>query len=368
MTAPLRIPQGDLAREYGGIHEEIDAAVKRVLSRGEFILGPETEAFEREYASWLGVKHAVSCASGTEAITLALLALGVGPGDEVVLPVNTCMPTASGIALTGARPVGADVDAKSLMLDARSARAALGTRTRAVVAVHLYGAPADMDELSSLGLPIIEDCAQAHGASFKGRKAGTIGKLSCFSFYPSKNLGAYGDAGLVATNEDELAARLKMCRNYGYSRRDCSEMRGLNSRMDEIQAAILRTKLPHLDGWNLLREKKATFLRGLLAEILGVEFPQLVPGGRSVHHLFPILTGRRDELSAHLGARGIMTRVHYPIPLHLQPVHSYWGQGPGTFPVAESAAARLLSLPLFPQITDAELSEVAAAVREFFRA
>lgn len=368
MNASPRIPQADLAREYDGMRDEIDAAVKRVLSRGEFILGPETDAFEREYATWLGVKHAVSCASGTEAITLALLALGIGSGDEVVVPVNTCMPTASGIALAGARPVGADVDAETLMLDARSARAVLGTRAKAIVAVHLYGAPADMDELSGLGLPIIEDCAQAHGARFKGRMTGTIGRLSCFSFYPSKNLGAYGDAGLVATNEDGLAARLRLCRNYGYSRRDCSEMRGLNSRMDEIQAAILRTKLPHLDDWNLLREKKAAFLSGLLSGVPGIEFPRLVPGGRSVHHLFPILAKRRDELAAHLGARGIMTRVHYPIPLHLQPAHSYWRQGPGTFPIAESAAMRLLSLPLFPQITDAELSEVAAAVREFFRA
>lgn len=368
MSSTHRIPQGDLSREYDEIREDVDAAIKRVLLRGEFILGRETEAFEREYATWLGVKHAVSCASGTEAITLALLALGIGSGDEVVVPVNTCMPTAAGISLAGARPIGADVDAKSLTLDARLVRSAIGPRTKAVVAVHLYGAPADLDALSRLGPPLIEDCAQAHGASFKGRKAGTIGRISCFSFYPSKNLGAYGDAGLAATNDDELAARLKMCRNYGYSRRDCSELRGLNSRMDEIQAAILRTKLPHLDRWNRLRETKATFLKGLLAGIPDVEFLQQVPGGRSVHHLFPILASRRDDLAAHLESRGIMTRVHYPIPLHLQPAHSSWGQGPGTFPVAEDAAARLLSLPLFPQITDVELSDIASAVRDFFNA
>lgn len=360
------IPQGDLAREYASIRGEIDAAVARVLARGEFILGREVEAFEREFAAWLGARHAVACASGTEAIALALLALGAGPGDEVVVPVNTCVPTASGIAMTGARPVGADADPRTLMLSPGSAKAACGPKTKAIVAVHLYGAPADLDALGGLGVPIVEDCAQAHGTLYKGRKAGTVGKLSCFSFYPSKNLGAYGDAGLVATDDDGLADRLRKQRNYGYSRRDCSELPGLNSRMDELQAAILRVKLSRLDEWNRVRQEKAARLAGLLGGVRGIALPQVVEGGRSVHHLFPVLAEDRDELAKHLEDNGVMTRVHYPVPLHLQPCHAYWKQGPGSFPAAEKAAARLLSLPFFPQITDGELAEVAARVREYY--
>lgn len=365
MSVPVKIPQGDLSREYASLKADIDAAVLRVLARGEFILGREVEAFEREFASWLGARHAVACASGTEAIALALMALGIGPGDEVVVPVNTCQPTAAGIAMTGARPVGADVDPKTLMLDAASAKKACGPKTRAIVAVHLYGAPADLDALGKLGLPVVEDCAQAHGTLYRGKKAGTIGKVSCFSFYPSKNLGAYGDAGLVATGDDELGERLRKQRNYGYSRRDYSELPGLNSRMDELQAAILRVKLAHLDAWNRTRQEKALRLAGLLAGVKGVELPKVVDGGRSVHHLFPILAEDRDGLVRHLEAGGVTTRVHYPVPLHLQPCHAYWKQGPGSFPVAERAAGRLLSLPFFPQITDDELAEVAARVRGF---
>ena len=356
------VPFGDLAREYAVIRAEIDAAVGAVLARGRFVLGEEGEAFEREFAAWLGVEHAVGCASGTEAIALALLALGVGAGDEVVLPANTCVPTAAGVRMTGARPVPADVERGTLLLDPATVRRAVGPRTKAIVPVHLYGAPADLRALAELGIPIVEDCAQAHGARYRGGRVGTFGTLACFSFYPSKNLGAYGDAGAVTTADPRLAERLRMLRHYGQRTRDVHELEGLNSRLDEVQAAILRVKLRYLDGWNGRRREIAELYA---RELRGVELPQVTPGGESAHHLFPVLTDRRDELQAHLSGRGVTTLVHYPVPLHLQPSYRHWGFGPGSFPVAEIAARRLLSLPLFPQLTDDEVLAVAAAVREF---
>lgn len=361
----LKVPQGDLAREYADLKPEIDAAVGRVLTRGYFLLGPETEAFEREFAAWLGRRHVVTCANGTEAITLALMALGLGAGDEILVPANTCEPTASGVRLAGAKAVPVDVDPSTLTMSAASARAATTARTKAAVPVHLYGAPADLDALAALGLPLIEDCAQSHGAVYKGRKAGTIGVLSCFSFYPSKNLGAYGDAGAIATDDDGLADRLRRLRNYGQTRRDHHEDDGLNSRIDEIQAAILRVKLGRLDGWNARRGEMAARLDEALRGLPGLSRPAIVDGGRSVHHLYPLLTDRRDELAAYLEENGVQTRVHYPTPLHLQPAHRSWGLKAGSFPAAEAACRRELSLPFFPYLRDEELDAVAALVRRF---
>ena len=361
----LKVPQGDLAREYADLKAGIDEAVGRVLTRGYFLLGPETEAFESEFASWLGRKHVVTCANGTEAITLALMALGAGAGDEVLVPANTCEPTAAGVRLAGAKPVPTDVDAATLTMSADSARAARTPKTKAVIPVHLYGAPADLDALQGLGLPVIEDCAQSHGAVYKGRKAGTIGIMSCFSFYPSKNLGAYGDAGAIATDDAGLAERLKRLRNYGQTSRDHHEDDGLNSRIDEIQAAILRVKLGRLDAWNTRRVKMAARLDKALQGLPGLSRPSVVDGGRSVHHLYPVLTDRRDELAAYLEKNGVQTRVHYPTPLHLQPTHEGWGYKAGAFPVAESACRRELSLPFFPYLRDEELDAVAELVRRF---
>jgi dTDP-3-amino-3,4,6-trideoxy-alpha-D-glucose transaminase len=355
------VPFGDLAREYAAIRPEVDAAVLAVLARGRFVLGEEGEHFERELGTWLGAAHVVGCASGTEAITLALLALGIGPGDEVLLPANTCVPTAAGIRMTGATPVPVDVDPATLMLDPALARRAVGTRTRAIVPVHLYGAPADLGPLLELGIPVVEDCAQAHGARYRGRVVGTIGTLGCFSFYPSKNLGAYGDAGAVVTADATLADRVRMLRQYGQKTRYEHEIEGINSRLDEIQAAVLRVKLRHLEGWNRRRRTIATRYG---TELRGVDLPRVTPGGESVHHLFPVLTDHRDRLMAHCTRRGITTLVHYPIPLHLQPSYRSWNLGRGTFPVAERAAERILSLPLFPHMTDDEVAAVIAAVRE----
>lgn len=361
----LRVPQGDLAREYAELKAELDSAVAGVLARGLFLLGPETEAFESEFASWLGRRFVVSCASGTEAITLALMVLGVGGGDEVLIPANTCEPTATGVRLAGARPVPVDVDPETLQIDAASLRVRRTLRAKAVVPVHLYGNPVDMDAVGALGLPVIEDCAQAQGALYRGRKAGTFGILSCFSFYPSKNLGAYGDAGAVATDDPALAMRLRRLRNYGQSRRDLHEEAGLNSRMDELQAAVLRVKLRRLDEWNLRRERAAVLLDRALDGAAGLRRPRLVDGGRSAHHLYPVLCDRRDRLAAHLEAAGVQTRIHYPIPLHLQPCHADWGLREGDLPHAEAAARSVLSLPLFPHLSDSEVDAVSAAVRSF---
>ncbi len=356
------IPFGDLAREVAEIGGEIDAALGSVLRRGRFILGEEVAAFEREFATWIGATNAVGCASGTEAIALALLALGVGPGDEVIVPTNTCVPTATGVSMAGARPVPVDVLPDTLMIDPDAVRRALGSHTKAIVPVHLYGGPADMGALLALGVPIVEDCAQAHGTRYSGRAAGTIGALSCFSFYPSKNLGAYGDAGAVCTSDPELADRVRRLRHYGQSSRYVHDEEGLNSRMDEIQAAVLRVKLRHLDAWNARRRALAQLYETHLS---GVTPIVITAGGESVHHLFPVLTSRRDGLQAHLDARGVQTLIHYPIPLHLQPCYSHWGLGRGSFPVAERAAERLLSLPLFPQLEDREARRVVAAIGEF---
>lgn len=361
MQAPA-IPFGDLSREVAELGPELDAAVRAVLARGRFILGDEVAAFEGDFGAYVGAAHAVGCASGTEALALALRALDVGPGDEVLLPANTCVPTATGIRMTGATPVPVDVLPDTLLLDPDAARRALGPRTKAIVPVHLYGGPADLAPLVALGPPVVEDCAQAHGARYRGRSVGTWGALACWSFYPSKNLGAYGDAGAVTTGDAALAARVRRLRQYGRSSRDRHDEEGLNSRMDELQAAVLRLKLRRLDGWNARRRALAAYY---VRALPGLRTPAVTAGGEAAHHLHPVLVERRDALRAHLAARGVQTLVHYPVPLHLEPCYAGWGFGPGAFPVAEAAAARVLSLPLFPQLADDEARAVVAAIEAF---
>jgi len=361
MQAPT-IPFGDLSREVAELGDALHAAVRDVVERGRFILGDEVARFEGEFAAWIGAEHAIGCASGTEAIALALLALGVGPGDEVVLPTNTCVPTAAGIRMTGATPVPVDVLPDTLMIDPDAVRLALGPRTKAVVPVHLYGGPADLAPLAALGVPLVEDCAQAHGTRYRDRIVGTFGVLSCWSFYPSKNLGAYGDAGAVCTRDAGLAERVRRLRQYGQSSRYLHAEEGLNSRMDEVQAAVLRVKLPRLAAWNARRRELAALYARALPSLA---CPTVTAGGESVHHLHPVLVDRRDALQAHLAGRGVQTLVHYPVPLHLQPCYRAWGFAEGSFPVAEAAARRLLSLPLFPQLGDDEARSVVAAIEAF---
>jgi len=349
------------------LRAEIEAAAMRVLRSGRYILGPEVEAFERELAAFLGARFVVACGNGTDAIALMLTAAGAKPGDEVLVPANACVPVAAGVRLSGADLRFCDADPATLTMDAASASRAIGPRTRFLLPVHLYGGVADVEGLAELarsrGLTLLEDCAQSHGASMRGRRTGTFGLAAAFSFYPTKNLGACGDGGAVATGDAALAERLRRIRQYGWTTRDRAEVEGRNSRLDELQAAILRAKLPALENANARRRAIARryddAFRGLPVTILAAR-----EGSVSAAHLYPIRTARRDALRSGLETRGIETAVHYPLPLHLQPAYAFAGGRPGDFPVSESACETILSLPLRPSLSDAGADAVAGAVRD----
>jgi dTDP-4-amino-4,6-dideoxygalactose transaminase len=365
----VRVPFGVLALDYREKRAAIDAAVARVLERGWFVLGEEVAAFESSFARFLGVSHVVGCANGTEAIALALRAVGAGPEDEVILPANTCGPTLAGVRMAGARPVLADVESDTLTLDAANVEKVLTPATRFLLPVHLYGGFADRAGLVPLAdarkLTIVEDCAQSHGALFQGRAAGSFGKTAAFSFYPSKNLGAYGDGGAVATNDAGSAGHLRELRQYGWSRRDFAEREGWNSRLDELQAAILAAKLPSLPGENARRLEIANRYDAAFAA-LPLRRLATRPGSVPARHLYPVRTEKRDALREHLSARGIETAVHYAVPLHLQPGYAFLGGRKGDFPVSERACETVVSLPLYPALADAQVEAVIAAVASFF--
>jgi dTDP-4-amino-4,6-dideoxygalactose transaminase len=352
---------------------EIDEAVARVLDSGWFILGPEGQALERELAAALGARDAVAVGNGTDALFLALVALGVGPGDEVVTSAISAAFTALAVLQAGARPVFVDVDPRTLNLDPQRIEGALTSRTKAVVPVHLYGHPADMDPLLSLargrGLPVLEDACQAHGALYRGRPVGTLAGergVGALSFYPTKNLGGLGDGGAILVNDPALASRLRQLRNGGQSDRYRHEVPGVNSRLDELQAALLRVGLRHLPEWTERRRALAAlYARGLDGS--GVEPLGEQPYARAVHHLFVVRHPRRDALAAALRERGVGTLVHYPIPLHLQPAFASLGGRPGDLPVAERAAGEILSLPLYPELRDEQARTVVEAVRDAAR-
>jgi dTDP-3-amino-3,4,6-trideoxy-alpha-D-glucose transaminase len=364
-----RVAFGALAEDYRRKRSEIDAAISRVLARGWFILGEEVRSFEEEFAAAIGAEHVVGCASGTDAITLALAAAGARPGDRVLVPANTCTATLAGVRQAGATPVLADPDPETLTLDARAAQAAAGPVPPFLLPVHLYGGIADLDGLGALaerhGAALLEDCAQSHGARWRGRAAGTFGRAAAFSFYPSKNLGAYGDGGAVATNDASVATRVRELREYGWTRRDFSEREGWNSRLDEIQAAILRAKLPWLERENTRRREIADRYDAAFAD-LPLARLSARPFSTPVRHLYPVRFARRDALRAHLAARGVETGVHYPVPLHLHPAYAFLGYGRGDFPVAEAASDTTLSLPLHPDLADAAVETVIDAVRSYF--
>lgn len=364
----MEVPFGDLRRQYQAIRSEIDAAVRRVLERGWFVLGQEVQNFEREFAEYLGARHAIGVGSGTEALHLALLAIGVGPGDEVITVANTCVPTASAISLAGAKPALVDVDPASFNLDPTRLEAAITPKTRAIIPVHLYGQAADMDPILEIArrhnIAVIEDAAQGHGATYRGKKLGTIGHIGCFSFYPSKNLGAYGDGGAIVTNDDQLAERARMLRNYGEHRRYFHKIKGSNSRLDEIQAAILRVKLRHLDAWNRRRRQIAELYNREITNPL-IKKPTEMSYGTHNYHLYVIRCERRDELQQHLADRGVKTLIHYPIPIHLQEAYSDLNYRKGDYPVAEKCAEEVLSLPIFPELSDQEAHYVASCVNSF---
>lgn len=361
------VPFVDLGRQHAQIAEGLQAAFTRVLARGSFTLGEEVEAFEREFASYVGVAHGVGVASGTDALHLALRALGVGEGDEVITAVNTFAATAEAIVMAGARPVFVDINPATHLMDLDAIEDAITQRTRAVVPVHLYGQCVDMKRVNDIagcfGLKVVEDACQAHGASRGGVRAGSAGDAACFSFYPSKNLGAIGDGGIVVTADATIAERVRLLRNHG---EDCDRLHvesGFCSRLHGLQSAFLREKLPHLDEWNALRGQVAMAYTEALSKA-AVRLPTMVPGSEHVFHLYVIRVRERDRVRKLLAERGIQTGVHYATPLHLEPAFAYLGYEKGEFPRAEKAAAEIVSLPLFPYMTVDEVDLVADAVEE----
>ncbi|TDD82363.1 DegT/DnrJ/EryC1/StrS family aminotransferase [Actinomadura rubrisoli] len=355
------VPFVDLAAAHAEVERHVRTGFDRVLAATAFVNGPEVAAFEREYAHFVGAGHCVGLANGTDALELALRALGVGPGKEVVLPANTFVATAEAVVRAGARPVLVDVDPDVLLIDPAAAAAAVGPSTGAIVPVHLYGRLADTGPLLELGPPVLEDAAQSQGAVQDGR--GLFGAIAATSFYPGKNLGAYGDAGAVVTDSAELAGTVRLLRDHGSERKYHHEIVGFNSRLDTLQAVVLRAKLRRLAGWNDRRRTAAARYRELLDGIPGVVLPQEA-GTAHVWHLYVIRVPRRDEIAGKLGELGVRTGIHYPVPVHLQPAYRHLGHGPGDFPVAESAAAEILSLPMFPQITEEQQRTVADALRK----
>ncbi len=364
----MKVPFVDLTRQYADIGVEIERAMHAVLAGGQYILGPEVHAFEAEMAAYSGAAHGIGVASGTDALRLALEAIGVGPGDEVIVPAFTFVATAEVVTNLGATPVFADIELDRYALDPREAARVVTPRTKAMMPVHLYGRPADMaallDVAAARGIAIVEDAAQAVGAEYRGRRIGGLGAVACFSFFPTKNLSAYGDGGFVTTNDPELAERLRMLRAHGSRQKYFHESTGWCSRLDEIQAAALRVKLRHIERWTERRRALAARYRVALAG-LPLELPAEASDERAVYHLFTVRASQRDELKKHLDRAGIGSAVHYPIPVHRQPLYRHVG---GSFPMSERASDEVLSLPLFPELTEREQDAVVAAVREFFTA
>jgi dTDP-4-amino-4,6-dideoxygalactose transaminase len=362
------IPVVDLKAQYAAIKPEVDAAIQRVLEHTQFIQGPEVRAFEDAFARFVGADAAVGVASGTAALQLALLACGIGPGDEVITTPFTFYATAEAIDQTGASPVFVDIAPDTYNLDPAKIQAAITPRTRAILPVHLYGQAADMDDILAVarqhGLRVIEDAAQAHAAEYYGRRCGSLGDLACFSFYPSKNLGCYGDGGMVTGSDVELMTRIRRLRDHGRVGKYEHVELGWGSRLDALQAAILGAKLPHLAQWTEQRRAAAARYNDLLSG-MDVVIPTERPYNQHVYYCYVIRSQRRDALATHLAEHGIDTVVHYPIPMHLQPAYREMGLGQGTYPVAESAAEQVLSLPMFPEITLEQQQRVAGAVRSF---
>lgn len=389
MTAPPHpatemIPMLDLRAQFETIAPEIRAAVEAVLTAQQFVLGPQGEALEREIAEACGTRHGVGLASGTEALELGLHACGVKAGDEVIVPSFTFIATGSAVSALGARPVFADIEPVSFNLDPDQLEARITPRTRAIVVVHLFGLAADMDPILAIaekhGIPVVEDNAQSFGATHRGRKTGSMGRLGCLSFYPSKNLGAYGDAGMIVTSDEKLAARLRSLRNHGQTGQYLSTERGWNSRLDELQAAILRVKMRHMADWTAARQAHAKLYDSLLRDLPGIVLPRVPPGREHVYYLYTIRVEgraggnsrandrgdevRSDLVQQRLKASGVASTVYYPVPLHLQPLYASLGGKPGELRVSERAAREVLSIPLYPELTREQIERVAMELRK----
>lgn len=363
--ANIKVPYLDLKAQYRSIKPEIDEAVARVLESCQFVLGPEVSEFEKEFAAYSGAMDCIALNSGTSALHLALLAAGVGPGDEVITVPFTFVASVASILYAGAKPVFVDIEPRTFNMDPSAIEAAISPRTKAIVPVHLYGQPADMDPIMEVArrgnLVVIEDAAQAHGAKYKGRSVGSIGDIACFSFYPTKNLGAYGEGGAVTTNNPDYARTIRMLRDWGQDRKYHHLLHGYNYRMEGLQGAILRVKLRHLDQWIEARRAIVSQYNKLLAES-DVARPIEMPWARHVYHLYTLRTGSRDALQAALLNEGIQTGVHYAIPVHLQTAYAGLGYGRGSLPESEKAASEVLSLPLYPELTEVQVRSVAQAL------
>ena len=370
-SAQAAVPQLDLGAQYVAIGGEIRDAIDRVLASQHFVLGREGAALEEEIAKLCGVPHGIALASGTDALILALRACGVQAGDEVILPPFTFVATGSAVSALGAKPVFADIHPATYNIDPGEFERRVTSRTRAIVVVHLYGLAADMDPIvafaRSRNLPVIEDNAQAIGAAYKGRPTGSLGDIGCLSFYPTKNLGAYGDAGMVVTKSEKLAARIRTLRNHGQTEKYVSSEPGWNSRLDELQAAILRVKLRHLADWQSARQSHAAEYTRRLSQIPGVMPPIAPEGYDHVFHQYTIRVEKRDELHRALSEKKIGSAVYYPVPLHLQPIYASLGHRVGDFPHAERAAKEVLSLPMFPELRSEQIARVSEAVSDFLR-
>lgn len=366
----MNVPFLDLKAQYRAIAGEISAAMDPVMANADYILGDELEMFEQEFAAYCGAKYAVGLDTGISALELCLRALGIGPGDEVITVSHTFIATVSSISFTGAQPMLVDVDPDTYTLDAHQLQSAITPRTRAILPVHLYGQPADMDEILRIAaahnLAVVEDACQAHGASYRGRRIGALGVATCFSFYPGKNLGAYGDGGMLVTNDAALADKVRMLRNYGQREKYHHVFLAYNRRLDNLQAAVLRVKLRHLDAWNAGRERIAELYDELLADVEEVKTPRRGPDRTHVFHLYVIQHPDREGLRAHLKQIGIDTGLHYPIPVHLQPCYQGQGLGVrfGALPVSEAAARNVLSLPMFPEMTEKQAKYVCRGIVE----
>ena len=359
------IPFIDLPAQYRQLKPEIDAAVAKVFENAQFILGPAVAAFERDFAAFCATSEAIGVNSGTSALHLSLLAAGVGPGDEVITVPFTFVATVAAIEYAGAKPVLVDVEPEFLTMDSTKLEAAITPRTKAIIPVHLFGQPADMDPIMAIakkhGLVVIEDACQAHGSEYRGKRCGSIGQLGCFSFYPGKNLGAYGEGGAVVTNDPELAKTIRLLRAWGEEVRYEHKYRGFNYRMDGVQGAILGVKLRHLEAWTEARRRNAADYGRRLAET-SVEVPRERRDVRHVYHLYVVRLQQRDAWRERLTEAGVQTGVHYPIPIHLQPAYRDLGYATGDFPICEEASREVLSLPMFPELTDAQIAEVAHAL------
>jgi len=363
----MKIPLLDLYAQYLSIKDEVDAAIQRTIAQSAFIGGDELRMFETEFAAYCDVGSAVGVGNGTDAVYLALRALGIGPGDEVITVAHTFIATAEGISLTGARPVFVEINDDTMLMDPDAVEAAITSKTRAIVPVHLYGQPCDMDGIMEIanrhGLRVVEDAAQAHGARWRGRRVGSFGDLACFSFFPGKNLGAYGDAGAVVSQDEALAKRVRMLANHGRLDKYYHRMEGVNSRLDGLQAAILRIKLRNLDAWNAGRRRAARYYASALADA-DARLPAVDARAEPAWHLYVVRVADRDDVLKELNARGMGAGVHYPVPLHRQPAYQHLNIPEGALPITERTAASVLSVPMYPEMSSEQLAAVAQTLLE----